>query len=121
MEKLTDRYELKTVQAECEIFKSMETLAKFWKTVDIAEELIHRLKKEGNFKEDIEKLIKVSEYKISKIKESENKTQKQSMRSSNQSSLVNLTSKKKSVSRSRSRSRSRSKSPSCYTAQKSKP
>ena len=46
MEKLTDRYEIKAVQVECETFKSMETLAKLWKSVDIAEELIYRLKRE---------------------------------------------------------------------------
>ena len=46
VEKLTDRYEIKAVQVECETFKSMETLAKLWKSVDIAEELIYRLKRE---------------------------------------------------------------------------
>lgn len=45
VEKLSDRYEIKALQAECEAFKSMETLAKLWKSVDIVEELIHRLKR----------------------------------------------------------------------------
>ena len=46
----------------------METLAKLWKSIDIVEELIHRLKREGGLREDIDKLIRVSEYKIKKIK-----------------------------------------------------
>ena len=53
VEKLTDRYEIKAVQVECETFKSMETLAKLWKSVDIAEELIYRLKREVGLREDV--------------------------------------------------------------------
>lgn len=48
----------------------METLAKLWKSIDIAQEIIHRVKKQGGHQPDLDQFIKVSEYKLNKIKES---------------------------------------------------
>jgi hypothetical protein len=46
----------------------METLTKLLKSIEIAEEIIHRLKRDHSLPEDVDKLIKTSEYKLNKIK-----------------------------------------------------